>query len=427
MPALPAAGSASAARTVATNTLIADRQSSAVRRLLFLTGAVVFVDTLFFAALTPLLPHYAHSLALGKTGAGVLSGAYPAGAFLGAVPSGLVAGRLGVKPTTIVGLTLVATCTILFGLAGEAWQLDLARFAQGLASAFSWTGAIGWLVAAAPAGRRGRLIGNAFAAAVVGALFGPVIGGIASVAGIRWTFSAVGLASFGLVAWAALTPGETGHEPQSPVHLVRALGDRRILVAGWFVVLPALLFGVVGVLAPLRLAQLGFGAVAIGAVFLCSAAFEAVNNVLLGRTSDRHGPLPPIFVGLVASIAVAAVLPWPDNRFLLGVLVVAAGLSFGTFFTPGMTLLSNLAESRGLRVGYASALVNLAWAPGQTLGAVGGGALAHATHDAVPYLALAGICALTLLALWRFHASLGLTTPSARESNGSSSPITGDA
>jgi MFS family permease len=398
-----------------------------VRKLLFLTGAVVFVDTLFFAALTPLLPHYAQSLGLDKTGAGVLSAAYPAGAFLGAIPSGLVAGRLGVKPTTIVGLTLVGTCTILFGLADHAWQLDLARFAQGLASAFSWTGAFGWLVASAPANRRGRLIGNVFAAAVVGALFGPVIGGVASVAGIGWTFGAVGVASFGLVAWAALTPGEAGHERQSPVHLIRALGDRRILVAGWFVVLPALLFGVVGVLAPLRLAQLGFGAVAIGAVFLCSAAFEAVNNVVLGRTSDRHGPLPPIFAGLVASIVVAALLPWPDNRFLLAALVVAAGVAFGTFFTPGMTLLSNLAESRGLRFGYASALVNLAWAPGQTLGAAGGGALAHATHDAVPYLALAAICALTLLALWRSHSSIGLTIQSAPESNSSSSPITGDA
>ena len=398
-----------------------------MRRLLFLTSAVVFVDTLFFAALTPLLPHYAHSLGLGKGGAGVLSAAYPAGAFLGAIPSGLVAGRLGVKPTAIVGLTLVAACTILFGLADQAWQLDFARFAQGLASAFSWTGAIGWLVAASPAGRRGRLIGNAFAAAVVGALFGPVIGGVASVAGIGWTFGAVGAASFGLVVWAALTPGDAGHEPQSPVHLVHALGDRRILVAGWFVVLPALLFGVVGVLAPLRLAQLGFGAVAIGAVFLCSAAFEAVNNVVLGRTSDRHGPLPPIFAGLVASIVVAALLPWPGNRFLLAVLVVAAGLSFGTFFTPGMTLLSNLAESRGLRYGYSSALVNLAWAPGQTLGAAGGGALARATRDAVPYLALAAICALTLLGLWRWHASIGLTTQSAPESSGSSSPITGDA
>ena len=397
-----------------------------MRKLLFLTGAVVFVDTLFFAALTPLLPHYAHTLGLGKTGAGVLSAAYPAGAFLGAIPSGLVAGRLGVKPTTIIGLTLVGTCTILFGLADQPWQLVLARFAQGLASAFSWTGAIGWLVASAPAGRRGQLIGDAFAAAVAGALFGPVIGGIASVAGIGWTFGAVGLASFGLVAWAALTPGER-HEPQSPAHLVRALGDRRILVAGWFVVLPALLFGVVGVLAPLRLSHLGFSAVAIGAVFLCSAGFETVNNIVLGRISDRYGPLRPIFAGLVASTVVAVLLPLPDNPYLLAALVVAAGVAFGTFFTPGMTLLSNLAEARGLQIGYVSALVNLAWAPGQTLGAAGGGVLAHATRDAVPYLALAAICALTLLVLWRSHASIGLTTPSVTESDSSSSPITGDA
>jgi MFS family permease len=408
-------------------TLIADRQSSAVRRLLFLTGAVVFVDTLFFAALTPLLPHYAQSLDLGKTGAGVLSAAYPAGAFLGAIPSALVAGRVGVKPTAIIGLILVGACTILFGIADQAWLLDLARFAQGLASAFSWTGALGWLVAAAPPGRRGRLIGNVFAMAVAGALFGPVIGGVASIAGIGWTFGAVGLASFGLVAWAALTPGETGEESQSPLHLARALGDRRILVAGWFVLLPALLFGVVAVLAPLRLAQLGFGAVAIGTVFLCSAALEAGNNVLLGRVSDRHGALLPIFAGLVASIVVAALLPWPHNRFLLAVLVVAAGVSFGTFFTPGMTLLSNLADERGLHFGYASALINLAWAPGQTIGAAGGGALAHATRDAVPYLALAAICALTLLALWRLHPSIGLTKQSVTESSTSSPPITGDA
>jgi MFS family permease len=87
---------------------------------------------------------------------------------------------------------------------------------------------------------------------------------------------------------------------------------------------------------------------------------------------------------------------------------VAAGLSFGTFFTPGMTLLSNLAEERGLHFGYASALINIAWAPGQTIGALAGGALAYATRDAVPYLALAGICALTLLALWRSHDGLSV-------------------
>jgi MFS family permease len=372
-----------------------------VRRLLLLTGAVVFVDTLFFAALTPLLPHYADTFDLGKTGAGVLAAAYPAGVLLAALPSGVVAGTLGVKPTVIAGLTLLGGCTILFGLAETAWQLDGARFVQGIASAFSWTGAMGWLVAEAPAGRRGRLIGNVFAAAVVGALFGPVVGGIASVVGVGLTFGAIGVASFGLVAWAALTPSTAASEPQSPARLIRALGDRKILFAGWFVVLPALLFGTVSVLAPLRLDALGFGAVAIGAVFLCSAALEAVNNVALGRASDRYGPVLPIVIGLVSSIVVAALLPWPEKALVLAVLVVTAGVAFGTFFTPGMTLLSNVAEESGLQFGYSSSLLNLAWAPGQTLGAAGAGALAHATSDAVPYLLLSAICAVTLAVLRR--------------------------
>ena len=53
-----------------------------MRRVLLLVGSIVFVDTLFFAALTPLLPHYADELGLGKAGAGVLAAAYPAGCVL---------------------------------------------------------------------------------------------------------------------------------------------------------------------------------------------------------------------------------------------------------------------------------------------------------------------------------------------------------
>jgi MFS family permease len=374
-----------------------------MQRLLLLTSAVVFVDTLFFAALTPLLPHFAEELSLGKTGAGVLAAAYPAGALVGSIPSGVLAARLGLKLSVIVGLTTVAACTVLFGVSQEAWQLDVARFLQGVASAFSWTGALGWLVAGAPAARRGALIGRAFAAAVVGALFGPVVGGVASLAGVGWTFGVVAIASLGLVACAALTPAHESDEPQDPRALLRALRDPSILGAGWFVLLPALLFGTLSVLAPLRLSALGLGALGIGIVFLTSAGLEAVNNVGLGHASDRFGPAVPLAAGLVASAVVAALLPWPSERWVLAPLVVSGGVAFGTFFTPGMTLLSNLAESRGLHYGYAAALVNLAWAPGQTLGAAGGGALAHATTDAVPYLVLSAVCAATLPLLLRTH------------------------
>ena len=40
-----------------------------MRRLFWLVAAVVLVDTMFFAAVAPLLPHYSDELELSKTGA----------------------------------------------------------------------------------------------------------------------------------------------------------------------------------------------------------------------------------------------------------------------------------------------------------------------------------------------------------------------
>ena len=352
----------------------------------------MFVDMLFFSALTPLLPHYAKTLGLSKSGAGALTAAYPLGVLAGAIPSGLVAARFGVKPTVVVGLSAVAVCVVVFGLADHAWQLFAARLVQGISSAFSWTGALAWLIAAAPEGRRGTVIGSAFAAAVGGTLFGPVLGGIASFAGTAWTFGVVGVASLGLVAFAATSSAAPPEAPQPLSALFAAFRDRRLLACFWLVALPGLLFGNLSVLVPLRLSHLGYGGAAIGAVFLCSAALEAGNNVLVGRVSDRHGTSIPILAGLGASAVLAALLPWPNAAAPLAVLVVLASLAFGAFFTPALTLLTKVSEARGLDYGYAFALVNLAWAPGETIGAAGGGGLAHATADAVPYLALSLIC-----------------------------------
>src|SRR5437870_11355887 len=146
---------------------------------------------MFFAALTPLLPHYVDELDLGKAGAGVLQSMYPIGALLAGIPSGMAAARFGVKPTVLTGLSLLALTTVAFGLADSVWTLDLARFLQGISSAFSWTGALTWLVAAAPVGRRGQLIGFAFGAALAGALVGPVLGALASFTVPRPAFGAV--------------------------------------------------------------------------------------------------------------------------------------------------------------------------------------------------------------------------------------------
>jgi MFS family permease len=377
------------------------------RRILALTSAIVFVDTLFFAALTPILPHYAHELGLGKAGAGLLAAAYPLGTLVGAIPSGMVAARFGVKPTVLVGLFGVAITTAAFGVVDQAWQLDLARFLQGLSSSFSWTGALAWLVASAPSGARGRLIGQAFASAVAGALFGPVLGGLATVAGTGATFGVVAAASLGLAVIAFLTPAIRPEQPQPVSMLVAAVRDRRVLLPVWFVVLPALMFGTLAVLGPLRLSALGAGAIGIGAVWLTAGVLETLNNLVVGRISDRFGPLVPIRAALVVTIAATIVLPLPENRYVLAAVILVAAIAFGTFYTPGMAMLTHAAEARGLDYGYAFALLNLAWAPGQTIGAALGGTIAEATSDAVPYLLLSGLALVTLLALRRSPAASG--------------------
>src|SRR6266571_631893 len=191
-----------------------------MRRLLVLVGVIVLVDTMFFTALTPLLPHYVHKLDLGKGGAGLLQAMYPAGALLAAIPGGMAAARFGVKPTVLTGLSLLALTTTAFGLADSLWTLDLARFVQGISSAFSWTGALAWLVAAAPPGRRGQLIGSAFGAAIVGALFGPALGAVAGLAVV-------------LAAAAISMPAAPPERPQPVRTLVEALRARKIQAGLW--------------------------------------------------------------------------------------------------------------------------------------------------------------------------------------------------
>jgi MFS family permease len=374
-----------------------------MRRLLLLVGAIVLVDTMFFAALTPLLPHYVDELGLGKAGAGLLQAMYPAGALVAGIPSGIAAARLGVKRTVLIGLSLLAVTTAAFGLADSVWTLDLARFLQGVSSAFSWTGALAWLVAAAPPRRRGQLIGSAFGAAIAGALFGPVLGAVASSTGTGPAFGTIAGLALVLAAAAWRTPAATPREPQPLRMLFRALTLRRIQIPVWLCLLPALLFGNLSVLAPLRLSDLGWGAAAVGGTYLVMAGIEAAWAPVLGHASDRYGRFPPLRAALLASAIVTVLLPWPGSAWLLAAVIVPAGFAFGSFWTPAMSMVTDEAEAFGLDYGYAFALVNIAWAPGQAGGSAIGGALASATSDAVPYLCLSALCLATLAALVRYR------------------------
>src|SRR5437588_8955617 len=139
---------------------------SSERRLVLVVGAIVFVDTMFYAAIAPLLPTLSHELHLSKFGAGVMTASYPLGTLLASVPAGVLAARAGPKFTVTTGLTLLAGSTLAFGFLHNELALDIARFIEGVGGACSWSGGLAWIVAEAPADRRGALIGGAIGAAV---------------------------------------------------------------------------------------------------------------------------------------------------------------------------------------------------------------------------------------------------------------------
>jgi len=195
--------------------------------LLLLVAVLVFVDTMLFAALTPLLPHFTGELGLSKTRAGALVGAYAAGALIGGLPGGFAAVRLGARRAVPVGLTAMGLSSLGFAFAGSFGTLFLARVLQGCGSAFTWAGAFAWLLAAAPRERRGELLGNAMGAAIFGALFGPVIGAAAALAGRAAIFSALaGLALVLVVGSLRLETAPRGEAP-SPAALLRAFRNRQ--------------------------------------------------------------------------------------------------------------------------------------------------------------------------------------------------------
>ncbi len=369
-----------------------------MRRLLALVSVVIFVDTMLFGALIPLVPGFAERFDLTKWEAGLLFGAYGAGAFAGGIPGGLLGGRIGPKRTVVVGLVLLGLTSIGFALVATPLAMGVARFGQGLASAVTWAGALAWLTAAAPRGRRGQLLGTVFGFAVLGAILGPTFGALAKLTDIRLSFATIGVVTL-LLAVVASFAADTQVAPMSPGRLIAGLTDRAFMAGLWLTTLPALFFGVLDVLAPLTLHDAGYGAAAIAAVFLAAGVVETGLNPVVGRISDRRGRLLPIRVALAAAMVVGALLAVASRPAYLAVLIVAAAISFGSFYTPGMALISDRADATGLPQSLGFGFMNTTWAFGAAIGPSLGGALAQVAGDAAPYLVCSALCAATLLAL----------------------------
>ena len=119
------------------------------------------------------------------------------------------------------------------------------------------------------------MIGTAMGAAVGGALFGPVVGAIAAGIGTGPAFTSAAVLAGVLMVLAFAVPAPREAVPQGLREAFAAVGDRRMSLGLWLTMLAGLAFGVLDVLAPLRLADLGATALVIAGTFLAAAGVEA--------------------------------------------------------------------------------------------------------------------------------------------------------
>jgi MFS family permease len=382
--------------------------------LVSLVAMLLAFESSLYSAVTPVLPHYAHSLHASKPALGLLSAAYPAGLIPGALLGGWIASRVGVRRATMAGLIFFGIAVAAFGFAGSLVALDGLRAAQGLFCGLIWGGGLTWVIAASPPERRGATIGTAIAAATFGTLIGPLIGTAAVALGTRPVFCALGLVAFALAARTRRYPAppRSANADTTRPRLREVVRTPGLALGTWLITLEAMTIGATNVLLPLRLSHFGASGVAIGATFLAAAALSSVLSPIVGRVSDRRGARLLLVTGLTASAILVSTLALPQTAAVLAPLsVIALGGPLAAYMIPSVSMMTVSAEATGIALVVVTTLGNLAYAVGETIGAPVAAGLSQATSDAVPLLALT---VLMLLTLWPVSRIRG-TRPAALE------------
>jgi MFS family permease len=200
-----------------------------------------------------------------------------------------------------------------------------------------------------------------------------------------------------LTAWTLRLGSSPPAEAPSLSALRQALRSRELSGGLLLMSVPSLLFGILSVLGPLHLSHAGWGAAAIGAVWLVGAALETVQAPIVGRISDRRGPLVPVRITLALGALVSLGLATGTRPLLYAPMIVIAAISYGALFTPAFAMIANGAEHTGLAQGMAFGLMSAAWATGAVAGPAAGGAIANATGDWIPFVLGALLCASVLI------------------------------
>lgn len=348
------------------------------RAVVFLIGAVQFVNILDFVMVMPMGPDFAQGLGIAPSHIGTIGGSYTAAASVAGLVGGYFLDRFDRRKALAVSMLGLVLATAAGGLATGLSTLLLARVAAGLFGGPATSLSLSIIADLVPVERRGRALGAVMAAFSVASILGvPLALRVSKWGGWQLPFFLVAALGLLVVAGAIFfLPPVRGHlEPgRQPVHAVgvlELLGRRDVqlsyLMTG--VVMMASFIIIPNISAYVQ-KNLGYPRDSLELAYFVGGLVSFVTLRVAGPLVDRHGALRVGTVGSVLAV-VATYVGFVDYPRWLPVPVLFMGfmLAMGMRNVAYNTLTSRVPENpvRARFMSLQSAIQHMASALGAFL------------------------------------------------------------
>lgn len=369
-----------------------------MRRLYFAVSTTMFVDSLLYLAVIPLLPWYANRFDLSTFQAAVLLAAYPVTFLLITTPAGWLAGRVGARRVVIGGICFFIAATMLFAWAPNGETIIVARLLQGIGGGVGWAAAMSWMTGNTPPERRSRAVGMVSGVSAAGAVAGPLLGALAGATSPALAFGMAGAIAAVALGATLLAPAgvELPRDPALHTTLGRLIRHPLVIASLAFSLADAAGVAAVDLLAPLHLGENGVSSTTIGIAIGAGAGLGILASQVAGRVGERVGSFPVALTGGIGLGLMPAllILPLPDWGILA--ILVLIGPFFPILMTGVFPLMTAAADDLGLSHGTANALPNMVWSAGFAGIPLLIAPIATALGDPVAYALAAGTVAILL-------------------------------
>jgi len=368
-------------------------------RSLTILSFILAVVALGYGIFSPILPFYIENMGASGTALGLLNASYAVLRLIFGPIWGGISDRYGRKRVLMAGISGFALTMVWFGLADRLWMLFAARVLAGILSSATAPTTMAYISDNAPDGELSKGLGRLSAASGIGAILGPLLGGLVAGDSLsRPFFIAAGLAGVSLIlAWLFLPESKMSQAAPGEDKNVINLKEWGAAISGpagryflmTFISTSGLyifsnIFGLYG------LERFGFGTQEVGFVYMALGMVSmAAVGLLAGPASKHLGDTRLVTLGfLVGAVSIGLM---PLSRGLAGIVILTAIMA-AAISLEGTALVSMTARKAETAQGVTMGLSNSFVSMGRIIGPVVSGALLD-VHLDLPFLCAAGLLA----------------------------------